>query len=79
MIAKSGIITSLNSPTLVENYEIDHRCHRLFDWSNESRNVFIGFERKNIVYVGSDKQEREIFAEDIVTPAFVDAHSQKVW
>lgn len=34
--------------------------------------------RGNIVYVGSDKQEREIFAEGIVTPAFVDAHSQKV-
>ena len=41
--------------------------YRLFDGRNESRNLFVGFERESIVYIGNDKQEGENIAEGVVT------------
>lgn len=41
--------------------------YRLFDGRNESRNVFVEFERESIVYAGNDKQEGEKIAEGAVT------------
>jgi imidazolonepropionase-like amidohydrolase len=51
------------------------KCQTLFDGRDENKDVFIGFEGENIVYVGNNKQEGEIIAEGTVTPAFLDAHS----
>lgn len=51
------------------------KSQTLFDRRDEKKDVFIGFEGENIVYVDNNKQEGEIIAEGTVTPAFLDAHS----
>jgi imidazolonepropionase-like amidohydrolase len=51
------------------------KSQTLFDGRDAKKDVFIGFEGENIIYVGNNKQEGEIIAEGTVTPAFLDAHS----
>ena len=53
------------------------KSQKLFDGREEDRDVFIGFEGDDITYIGNSKQDGEIIAEGVVTPAFIDAHIQK--
>jgi dihydroorotase-like cyclic amidohydrolase len=50
------------------------KSQKLFNGRNEDRDVFIGFEGNDITYISNSKQDGEIIAEGVVTPAFIDAH-----
>jgi hypothetical protein len=52
------------------------KSQKLFNGRNEDRDVFIGFEGNDITYISNSKQDGEIIAEGVVTPAFIDAHGR---
>ncbi len=51
------------------------KANMLYDGITSRKDVYVGFEGKEIKYVGPDKPDGENLGEGVVTPAFIDSHS----